>query len=67
MTVGVDDIGEAVAALLAALSCGYAAWRSPGRMRLAWGLLGGSALSWFIGELIWSVYEVGLGVNVPFP
>jgi len=67
VTVGVDDIGEAVAALLAALSCGYAAWRSPGRMRLAWGLLGGSALSWFIGELIWSVYEVGLGVNVPFP
>src|SRR5207248_4371529 len=67
VTVGVDDIGEAVAALLAALSCGYAAWRSPGRMRLAWGLLGGSALSWFIGEVIWSVYEVGLGVNVPFP
>jgi two-component system, sensor histidine kinase and response regulator len=67
VTVGVDDIGEAVAALLAALSCGYAAWRNAGRMRLAWGLLGGSALFWFIGEVIWSVYEVGLGVNVPFP
>jgi two-component system sensor histidine kinase/response regulator len=67
VTVGVDDIGEAVAALLAALSCGYAAWRNAGRMRLAWGLLGGSALSWFLGEVIWSVYEVGLGVNVPFP
>lgn len=67
VTVGVDDIGEAVAALLAALSCGYAARRNAGRMRLAWGLLGGSALSWCLGEVIWSVYEVGLGVNVPFP
>ncbi|HET9410477.1 MAG TPA: PAS domain-containing sensor histidine kinase [Candidatus Dormibacteraeota bacterium] len=67
VTIGVDDIGEAVAALVAAVSCGYAAWRNAGRMRLAWGLLGGSALAWFIGEVIWSVYEVGLGVNVPFP
>jgi PAS domain S-box-containing protein len=67
VTVGVDDIGEAIAALVAGLSCGYAAWRNAGRMRLAWGLLGGSALSWFLGEVVWSVYEVGLGVNVPFP
>jgi PAS domain S-box-containing protein len=66
-TISVDDIGEAVAALLAALSCGYAAWRNVGRMRLAWGLLSGSALSWCLGEVIWSVYEVGLGVDVPFP
>jgi PAS domain S-box-containing protein len=66
-TISVDDIGEAVAALLAALSCGYAAWRNVGRMRLAWGLLAGSALSWCLGEVIWSVYEVGLGVDVPFP
>jgi two-component system, sensor histidine kinase and response regulator len=66
-TIAVDDIGEAVAALLAAASCGYAALRNAGRMRVAWGLLGASALTWFAGEVVWSVYEVGLGMQVPFP
>ena len=42
----VDDIGEAVAALIAAASCGYAAYRQSGRMRLAWAFLAASALSW---------------------
>jgi two-component system, sensor histidine kinase and response regulator len=67
ITIAVDDIGEAIAALLAALSCGYAAWRNAGRMRVVWGLLGASAFSWFAGEVVWSVYEVGLGRSVPFP
>jgi len=63
----VDDIGEAIAALIAAASCGYASWRATGRMRLAWGLLAASALSWGIGETIWSIIEVGLGQAVPQP
>lgn len=63
----VDDIGEAVAALIAAASCGYASFRATARMRVAWGLLAASALSWGIGEVIWSVIEVGLGQPVPFP
>ncbi len=67
VTIAVDDLGEAFAALLAALSCGYAAWRNAGRMRLAWGLLGTSALTWFAGEAVWSFYEVGRGEAVPFP
>ena len=62
----VDDIGEAVAALIAAGSCGYASYRAAGRMRTAWGLLGASALSWGAGEVIWSVLEVGLN-QFPFP
>lgn len=66
-TIAVDDIGEAVAALMAASSCGLAAWRTHGRIRLAWALIGGSAASWGVGEVIWSAYEVGLGVKVPFP
>ncbi len=66
-TIAVDDIGEAVAALLAASTCGLAAWRAGGRIRLAWALIGASAASWGTGEVIWSVYEVGLGVDVPFP
>src|ERR1700746_1505372 len=38
VTTGVDDIGEAVAAGVAALSCGLAARRAAGRRRPAWGL-----------------------------
>ncbi len=66
-TVAVDDIGEAVAALIAAVSCGVAAARTSQRTRLAWAFFAASAASWGIGEVVWSVYEVGLGVNVPFP
>jgi PAS domain S-box-containing protein len=63
----VDDIGEAVAALIAMASCGLAASRSSHRTRVAWALFAASAASWGTGEIIWSVYEVGMGVSVPFP
>ena len=66
-TVAFDDIGEAVAALIAAVSCGLAALRTSNRTRLAWAFFAASAASWGIGEVVWSVYEVGLGVSVPFP
>src|SRR5579864_2236484 len=66
-TIAVDDIGEAVAAFIAAASCGLASARTERRNRLAWGLFAASALSWGIGEVVWSVYEVGLGIAVPFP
>lgn len=67
VTTAVDDIGEAVAALIAALSCALAARRTTGQLRRAWALLAASAASWGLGEVVWSVYEVGLGVAVPFP
>src|SRR4029077_3618895 len=64
LTIAVDDIGEAVAAGIAAVSCGLAGIRTQGRLRRAWILLGASAASWCLGETVWSVYEVGLG-NAP--
>ncbi len=67
VTIAVDDIGEAVAALIAAVSCGLAATRTSNRTRLAWTFFAASAGSWGIGEVVWSVYEVGMGVSVPFP
>ena len=67
VTIGIDDIGEAVAAFIAAGSCGFAAWRNSGRVRMAWALLGLSALSWAVGEVIWSWNEVIQGEAVPFP
>jgi PAS domain S-box-containing protein len=48
-------------------SCGLAASRSSDRNRIAWALFAASAASWGTGEVIWSVYEVGMGVSVPFP
>src|SRR5215472_9520299 len=58
VSVGIDDIGEGVAALIAAGSCGFAAVRNRGRVRAAWTFFAVSALSWTIGEAIWSWNEV---------
>ena len=66
-TIAIDDIGEGVAAGIAAVSLAVASLRSKGRTRSAWALLGAGAASWCIGEAIWSWYEVFQEVNVPFP
>ena len=66
-TIAVDDIGEAAAAFIAAVACGIAAMRNSGRQRLGWALLSASAATWCAGEVVWSVYEVGMGLDVPFP
>ncbi len=67
ITIAVDDIGEGVAALIAAICCALAARRNTARARLGWTLLSASAATWCAGEVVWSVYEVGLGVSVPYP
>ena len=64
-TIDLDDIGEAVAAGLAAASCGYAAVRNSGRTRVAWALFAASAFSWCAGEVAWCVYQIGYGIAVP--
>ena len=66
-TTAIDDIGEAVAAFIAAVACAYAARKAIGNDRLGWTLMAVSATLWGTGECVWSVYEVGLGVDVPFP
>jgi hypothetical protein len=63
----IDDIGEAVAAALASAACVWAAGRARGRDRLGWALMGTSAGLWAAGEVVWSIYEVGMGVPVPYP
>ncbi len=67
LTIAVDDIGEAAAAVTAAVCCGLAARRRSGRQRLGWALLSASAATWAAGEVVWTVYEVGLSMDVPFP
>ncbi|HXB03539.1 MAG TPA: PAS domain-containing sensor histidine kinase [Candidatus Acidoferrum sp.] len=66
-TIALDDIGEGVAALIAAICTGLAARRNSGRSRLGWVLLSASAATWCAGEAAWSVYEVGMTVSVPYP
>src|SRR5579859_5703988 len=62
-----DDIGEAVAAAIASGACAWAARRGTGKDRLGWALMSISAGLWAAGEVAWSIYEVGLGVQVPYP
>ncbi len=63
----VDDVGEGVAAFVAAGACAWAASGAAGRSRTAWFLMAISATAWGVGEAIWSIYRVGLHVAVPFP
>ena len=68
VTTDVDDIGETLAALLAAAGCVFAARRQVRlRQRLAWALFALSASSWGAGQAVWSWYEIHLGIAVPFP
>src|SRR5438067_3559085 len=62
-----DDIGEAVAAAVASAVCAWAATRASGKDRLGWALMSISAGLWSAGEVVWSIYEVGLGLQVPYP
>jgi hypothetical protein len=63
----IDDIGEAVAAAIGAAACAWAAAHGQGRDRLGWACMAVSAALWAAGEVVWSVYEVGMGVDVPYP
>jgi diguanylate cyclase (GGDEF)-like protein len=67
LAVVVDDLGNLVSPILAALACVIAARRSRGRARTSWGLLAGYAGTWALGQVAWCWYEVVLNDPVPFP
>lgn len=62
-----DNLGETLAAFVAAAACGIAAWRHQKRTRIAWALIGASALSWGLGQTVWSYFVLVRGQQVPFP
>src|SRR3954449_7413129 len=64
---GVSNGGLAAVAMAAGISCWVTAFRSTGRYRLVWSLLGMGMASWGIGQLTWDYYEVILKRDVPFP
>lgn len=45
----------------------FAAWRSRGRSRTGWAILGLSMLSWTIGDIAWMVYGLAGYVPPPYP
>ena len=62
-----DVIEAAVPLLIAAPALASAARRASGRQRAAWLLLMGSALSWGLGQTVWTWFEVVRREPVPFP
>ena len=62
-TVAFDDLSETLAALAAAVACFFAARNRQTEARLTWSLMGVAALLWGLGQVAWTVQEVGLGEN----
>lgn len=63
----INDIAWMIAAMLAAFSSVRAAVVLRGCERAAWLLFAAGAAAWAVGQVIWNVYEIYLGVHVPFP
>jgi diguanylate cyclase (GGDEF)-like protein len=66
-TVILDDYTSTLGPAGVGLLCLRASRRANGRSRRAWFLLGLSVLSWALGSATWTVYEVHLGSDIPFP
>jgi hypothetical protein len=62
----VDDVATAAAALVAALLCARTALGA-GHLRAFWFLLAAACGAWALGELIWGLYDLVLGTEVPVP
>jgi diguanylate cyclase (GGDEF)-like protein len=64
----INDIAQTVVPLLIAAPALYLAGRrAQGRQALSWYLLAAASLSWGLGQLAWTWYEVVLRVDVPYP
>jgi len=63
----VEDVAPALTALIAAAIAGFTGWRSVGRRRLAWSLVGASAFSWGLGAAVTATYELALNRTPPVP
>ncbi|AEV73974.1 diguanylate cyclase (GGDEF) domain-containing protein [Mycolicibacterium rhodesiae NBB3] len=63
----VSDVGSLVVEALAFVCIMLAVASTSGRQRMAWVALAAGLASWFVGDAIWAIYELGLEVEVPFP
>jgi diguanylate cyclase (GGDEF)-like protein/PAS domain S-box-containing protein len=63
-----NDVTQCLAAFAAAVACLRAAGREVHpTQRAGWRLLAAGCLSWGLGQLVRSVYELGLHRSLPFP
>lgn len=62
----IDDLGELIAAMLAAAACAHSARRPLAGSR-GWAYLSAACLAWGCGEAVWSYYDLVRGIEVPFP
>ncbi|OLB65625.1 MAG: diguanylate cyclase [Actinobacteria bacterium 13_2_20CM_2_72_6] len=67
VTQTVSNVGLGVAAFSAAASCLAKLFRTRGRVRWCWTLLGLGTVSWGVGQLCWVWLESVDGDAVPFP
>ncbi len=63
----VSNLGLTAVPFLAAGACLSRGLRRSGSLRRSWVLLGASCGAWGVGQAIWTLYETGLGREVPFP
>ena len=61
------DVGGIIPPALAGVFALLAGRRAQRQVAMAWRLIGVGCLSWAFGEAVWTVYEVGLRVEAPFP
>ena len=65
--VAVVDLMQMGFAFAGATGCAVGAVRTRDRLRWAWVYLMLACASWGVGQTIWTVYEVWLGRETPFP
>jgi hypothetical protein len=63
----VNDVAWTIASILAAVSSFRAARSSTGAERSAWLVFTAACGAWAAGQIVWDVYELYLGISVPFP
>lgn len=63
----IADVGWTLSSAFAAASAFQAARALSGTERIAWLLFGCATAAWCAGQLVWDVYELVLGIAIPFP
>ncbi|QNK82035.1 bifunctional diguanylate cyclase/phosphodiesterase [Nakamurella sp. PAMC28650] len=63
----VSDLGQLAAAVIAWLACRRTARSTSGRMRRSWRAISVGCAGWAVGELLWTVLDVGYDGQVPYP
>lgn len=65
--VVINDVSWTIASILATIGSLRAARSLQGAERAAWMIFGAACAAWAAGQIVWDVYELYLGISVPFP